>query len=111
MANQYASAWPAPPLTGLVDGRFNRLLLALQDRTVDIRELFVSVTDVADVRERRVDIGPGASTPRSNGTRYRTTACRGYNCCCGTSRAWAPEERRPIRYRGREGAPVYASHR
>ena len=59
MANQYASAWPAPPLTGLVDGRFTRLLLALQDRTVDIRELFVSVTDVAHVRERRVDVGAG----------------------------------------------------
>ena len=61
MANQYGGAWHPPPLTGLVDGRFNRVLLTLADRTAEIRELFLPVEAVARVRERRIDIGQGRS--------------------------------------------------
>ena len=58
-ANQRGSAWAPPPLTGLVEGRFTRLLLQLADGTVDIRDLFLPTNTVAHVRERFVDIGQG----------------------------------------------------
>ena len=59
MAAQFASAWHPPPLTGLINVRAHRFLLALGEETKDIREIFLEWEDVAKLVETTCHIGQG----------------------------------------------------